>query len=160
MGWLGSDRSNHSCKKSIGDVSSKRPCRGWGGVTSKAQKATVKRSNRVGWSPGGQQGRWRTPSGCRSLCASSLTHDLSLGFEAARPVRRQTAVVHDEHLMCAAHQRRLVRNDDARDGEAGDEVGERLLVRLVEIGGALVEHQELGPAVERTGEQHTLALAA
>jgi len=36
MAWIG-QISNHSCKVSIGDVSSKRPCKGWFG-RSKARR--------------------------------------------------------------------------------------------------------------------------
>jgi len=44
-------------------VRRQRPCRGWGGVTSEARKATVTRSNRVGCVRKARAGRAGTVAG-------------------------------------------------------------------------------------------------
>jgi len=53
-----------------------------------------------------------------------------------------------------------MRHDDARDRHLRNEIGDRVFRGLIEIGGALVEHENAWPGVERPRQQHALALAA
>ena len=69
-------------------------------------------------------------------------------------------VLDHEYAVGPPDQRRPMGHDDARDRHLRNEIGDRLFRGLVEIGGALVEHENARPAVERARQQHALALAA
>jgi len=52
-----------------------------------------------------------------------------------------------------------VGNDYAGDRRSGEHIGNRRFIFLIEIGGAVVQKNCIGVAVERTREQYPLTLA-
>jgi len=77
---------------------------------------------------------------------------------------RDPALVHDHGPPDQRPQRaELVRHQQDRPaagGEPAERGGERLLAGRVHPGGRLVEHQQVGPAGQRPGDQRALLLAA
>ena len=73
---------------------------------------------------------------------------------------RDHAASHLQHHSRPLNQRRAMRDNNARCAHIGNSLGDGVLVRLIEIGRALIKKQRVRLAVKRTGEQDTLALTA
>ena len=86
------------------------------------------------------------------------------GEVGRRPVEQHRALQHDDPVEVVGDRAELVRHQQHRRAVLGREVHERVAeqsLRLrVDAGDRLVEHEQLGIADERLGDEHALLLAA
>ena len=91
---------------------------------------------------------------------TSFIATISGEMRSAGEASADLPVLHHQYAVGPPDQRRPMRHDDARDRHLRNEIGDRLFRGLIEIGGALVEHENARPGIERPRQQHALALAA